>query len=246
VKLSASVRGEGEQDAGRGNGPGPAVATADPALLAELTTAADRLESARPEAIIAWAVERFGDRLAVAASFQDCVVIDLAVQVAPAITVVFVDTGFHFPETLEYLEQVRRHYSLNIEVLSAGLPPDEWPCGTARCCELRKVAPINGFLAGREAWVSGLKRVDTPTRAGAPVVGWDAAKGLVKVNPLATWSEDDVEEYIQTHGLLRHPLNAFGYLSIGCAPATRPVAPGEDPRSGRWAGTAKTECGLNL
>jgi phosphoadenosine phosphosulfate reductase len=242
--VSASVqRSEENQAVGAAL---PAAPCPDPALAAELADTAERLETCTAEEILAWAAERFGTGLVLAASFQDCVLIDLATRVEPRLSVVFVDTGFHFPETLDYVQQVLQRYSLELEVLSAGLSADEWPCGTARCCELRKVAPLNDLLARRSAWLTGLKRVDTPARASAPVVGWDASKGLVKVNPIATWSEDDVEQYIEERGLLRHPLNAFGYLSIGCAPTTVPVAAGEDPRSGRWAGSAKTECGLHL
>jgi phosphoadenosine phosphosulfate reductase len=238
-----------EERAAGSSGPRASVAARsvpDPGLVAELAEASARLETAGPLEVLGYAADRFGDGLVLAASFQDCVLVDLATRVAPAVTVVFVDTGSHFPETFDYLHEVERRYSLRVEVLSAGLPAGEWPCGSARCCELRKVAPLNAFLATRAAWATGLKRVDTPNRADAPIVGWDASKGLVKVNPIARWTEDDVEAYIEEHRLPRHPLNAFGYLSIGCAPTTRPVAPGEDPRSGRWAGTAKTECGLHL
>jgi phosphoadenosine phosphosulfate reductase len=224
----------------------PSTARPDPELAAELAEAAERLEHAGPLQILAYAVERFGAGLVLAASFQDSVLIDLAMRVAPDVAVVFVDTGFHFPETLDYLHEVERRYHLNLEVLSGGLSDSEWRCGTERCCELRKVAPLNRYLATRTAWMTGLKRVDTPARRGAPVVGWDKSKGLVKVNPIATWTEDDVESYVVERRLARHPLNAFGYHSIGCAPTTSPVDDGDDPRAGRWAGTGKTECGLHL
>lgn len=220
----------------------------DPLLLAELAEVSARLEPADPLEILTWAVDRFGDGIVLAASFQDCVLIDLAMRVAPQLTVVFVDTGFHFPETLDYLHEIERRYSLRLEVLDAGLPADEWPCGSARCCELRKVRPLDEYLASKTAWVTGLKRVDTPNRADAPIASWDAGKGrgLVKLNPLAAWTEEDVESYVEERDLPRHPLNAFGYVSIGCAPTTTPVGDGEDPRAGRWAGTGKTECGLHL
>jgi phosphoadenosine phosphosulfate reductase len=213
--------------------------------LDELAALAAELETAPATSAIAWANERFGGRVSLACSFQDCVIVDLAVQVDPAIEVLFLDTGFHFPETLAYVEQVRARYELNLKVLRPGPEADAWPCGTERCCELRKVAPLDAALRDRAAWLTGLKRVDAPTRAHAPVVSWDDQRGLVKVNPIAAWTDDDIALYSADHGLPEHPLVSQGYLSIGCAPTTRPVAPGEDPRAGRWAGTGKTECGLH-
>jgi len=213
---------------------------------AQCEEAASRLEQASAEEIIAWTVERFGGDLLLASSFQDAVLIDLAVKVKPDIEVLFLDTGFHFPETLAYMRELGRRYQLNLRIEESGLSSEESPCGSAQCCELRKVVPLQRAIAGKAAWITGLKRVDTPERADAPVVSWDAAKGVAKVNPLATWSDDDVDAYVAEHGLLRHPLNYVGYISIGCAPTTRPVAPGEDPRAGRWPDSDKTECGLHL
>ncbi len=218
------------------------VVEVDPAEIADVAAA---LETRPATAAIAWAVERFDRRVALACSFQDCVVVDLAVQVDPRIEVLFLDTGSHFPETLAYVEQVRELYDLDLTVVSPGPGADAWPCGSERCCEVRKVEPLGRALAGRGAWLTGLKRVDAPTRAGAPVVSWDAARAMVKVNPMATWTDDDVERYAADHGLPVHPLVPRGYRSIGCAPTTRPVAPDEDPRAGRWSGTGKIECGLH-
>jgi phosphoadenosine phosphosulfate reductase len=212
---------------------------------AELEARGAELETAPAGAVIAWAHDRFDGQVALACSFQDCVVVDLAVRVDPAVEVLFLDTGFHFPETLEYVEEVRARYDLNLRVLRPGPEAARWPCGTERCCELRKVAPLDAALAGRGAWLTGLKRVDAPTRAAAPILSWDDRRGLVKVNPLATWTDEDVSNYAADHGLPVHPLASKGYLSIGCAPTTRPVAPGDDPRAGRWAGSSKTECGLH-
>jgi phosphoadenosine phosphosulfate reductase len=223
-----------------------ALALGPPAALArEIEQAATDLEGAQAEDIFAWAIERFGDGLVVATSFQDCVLIDLAVKAKPSIRFIFLDTGYHFPETLSFLDEVTKHYDLNIEVLAPDIPLDVWPCGSQRCCEFRKVEPLNRALLGLGAWITGLKRVDTPERADAPVVSWDS-KGLVKVNPVATWSDEDIEAYVVEHDLLRHPLSAQGYVSIGCAPTTRPIRVGENPRDGRWPDTAKTECGLHL
>lgn len=214
--------------------------------LEELAARSAELESAPASAIIAWAHDRFEGVVSLACSFQDCVVVDLAVKVDPAMEVLFLDTGFHFPETLAYVEQVRARYDLNLKVLTPGPEAREWPCGSDRCCELRKVVPLDAALEGRGAWLTGLKRVDAATRSEAPVVSWDERRELVKVNPMAAWTDDDTARYVADHGLPSHPLMSRGYLSIGCAPTTRAVAPGEDPRAGRWAGTNKTECGLHV
>ena len=212
----------------------------------ELGELSARFERAPAGAVVRWAWERFGpDGLVLASSFQDCVLIDVVASVAPAIEVVFLDTGFHFTETMEYLEQVRDRYDLKLRVVGPALPPEEWPCGTERCCQLRKVEPLNRVLEGRQAWMTGLRRTEAETRADAPIVGLDPNRGVVKINPLATWSDLDVDGYESDHDLPRHPLRDRGYLSIGCAPTTAPVAPGEDARAGRWRGSEKTECGIH-
>jgi phosphoadenosine phosphosulfate reductase len=221
------------------------AAEPSPAFLAELAEVDARLDGASPAEVVGWAVERFGRSMVLAASFQDIVLIDLAVAADPGIEVVFLDTGFHFPETLDFVDEVRSRYDLRLTVTQPGPEAETWPCGTERCCELRKVAPLRQAVAGRQAWMTALKRVDAPTRSAAPVVAYDPGFGVVKINPMATWTDDDIDRYLEEHDLPVHPLVPFGYLSIGCAPTTRPVAPGEDPRSGRWAGTGKTECGLH-
>jgi phosphoadenosine phosphosulfate reductase len=156
------------------------------------------------------------------------------------------DTGFHFPETLTYVEEVRRRYELNLRVLRPAVGPDEWACGTDQCCHLRKVEPLNRILAERAAWMTGLRRADSPLRADTPVVELDQARGVAKINPLAAWTDDQVAAYATEHDLPVHPLTEKGYASIGCAPTTSPVRNGEHPRSGRWRGMDKTECGLHL
>lgn len=213
---------------------------------AELEAASRELEHAPAGRIVQWAHERYGDGLVLAASFQDCVLIDVAAKAVPRIEVVFLDTQYHFAETLWYVEEVRKRYDLNLTVVEPLVDPDDrWRTDLDGCCGVRKVEPLNRALAGRAAWMSGLRRVDGPHRAGTAAVHWDERRGLVKVNPLVTWSDLDVEGYVRDHDLPVHPLTEKGYPSIGCWPCTSPVAPGEDPRSGRWRGSDKTECGIN-
>ena len=216
-----------------------------PTLAREVEARSQEFESLSAEEIVAWAIRLFSPRLTLACSFQDCVLVDMVVSEEPTTEVLFIDTGFHFPETLQYVDVVARRYELNLRIVRAGLEADASKCGTPRCCELRKVKPLNRALRGQSAWMSGLKRCDAPTRACAPTVSLDEARQLVKVNPLARWSDEDVERYIVEHQLPVHPLRAHGYLSIGCAPTTTPVALGDDRRSGRWKGTRKVECGLH-
>jgi phosphoadenosine phosphosulfate reductase len=215
-------------------------------LREELDERSAAFETAPAGLVVAWAVERFESKLAMACSFQEAVLIDIAVMVDPAIEVVFLDTGSHFPETLEYVEAIQARYDLNLTVTTPAAGADQWPCGNAQCCEFRKVRPLKQALAGKEAWMTGLKRVDAWTRQSAPIVSYDENWGLVKINPLATWTEQDVAGYAADHGIPVHPLLSRGYLSIGCAPTTRPVDEGEDPRAGRWSDSDKVECGLHV
>lgn len=212
----------------------------------ELEVRSRRFETASATEIVAWAHERFGDGLAIAASFQDCVLVDVATKVDPAIEVIFLDTQYHFAETLWYVGQVRRRYELNLTVVEPEVRPDDrWQVDVDDCCRVRKIEPLRRALAGKAAWMSGLRRSESPTRGDAPVVSWDERRGLVKVNPLANWTDADIEGYVRDHDLPRHPLNGKGYPSVGCWPCTDPVAPGEDPRAGRWRGHEKLECGIN-
>lgn len=219
--------------------------------LDELTEASARFEQAPASAIVQWAADRFGTGLVLAASFQDSVLIDVVAGVmtggAPDIEVVFLDTQYHFAETLWYVEQVRQRYNLNLRVMSPTVEPDNlWMTDTEACCAIRKVEPLNRALAGKAAWMSGLRRAESPARANTPIVSYDARRDIVKVNPLATWTDLDVAGYVRDHELLVHPLTDRGYASIGCWPCTRPVSDGEDARAGRWSGSDKTECGLHL
>ncbi len=213
---------------------------------AELATINEAFETTPASTIIRWALDTFGDSLVVASSFEDLVIIDLATKVAPEVEVVFLDTEAHFPETLEFVESTKQRYGLNLTVTKPGPEAASHPCGSDRCCEFRKVEPLRRVLEGKRAWITGLRRSDGPSRADAPIVAWDATFGLVKINPIATWTADDVASYLGDHALPLHPLVPKGYLSIGCAPTTRPVAEGEDIRAGRWAGLDKSECGLHI
>ncbi len=214
--------------------------------LAELAAVSRELETKSASAAIKWAHQRFGSGIVLAASFQDCVLIDVAAKAAPGIEVVFLDTQYHFAETLWYVERVRERYDLNLTVMQPLVSPDDlWQTAPDECCAMRKVEPLARALRGKEAWMTGLRRVESPTRAGAPIAHLDVGRGIVKVNPLAAWTDSDVAAYKGDHELLEHPLVAQGYPSIGCWPCTRPVAPGDDPRSGRWSDRGKMECGLH-
>ena len=211
--------------------------------LAEINA---EFESAPATRIVQWAADHFGPHMSLAASMTDAVLIDLAVKVAPAIEVVFIDTGYHFPETLETVETVRRRYGLNLRIMTVAPHAEElWKVDPGNCCSAVKVGQLDRALAGKAAWMSGLRRDEAESRANATIVGRDL-RGLVKVNPLANWTEADVDDYIERHDVPVNPLTLQGYPSIGCMPCTQPVAPGEDPRSGRWSGRDKTECGLHL
>ncbi len=212
------------------------------------------LELAPAESIIEWAVATFGERFCITSSMADAVLADLAARVAPGIDVVFLDTGYHFAETIGTADAVGATLEVNLIPITpvqsvaeqdAAYGKDLFQRDPDLCCQLRKVQPLSRALASYDAWATGLRRAETHNRVIAPVVGWDAKKSKVKVSPLARWTDDDVERYVAEHGVLVNPLVYDGYPSIGCAPCTRRVAPGDDPRSGRWAGTGKTECGIH-
>ena len=212
------------------------------------------LELAPAEDIIEWAVATFGDRFCVTSSMSDAVLSHLAAKVHPGVDVVFLDTGYHFAETIGTADAVGATMDVNLIPITpvqtvgeqdAEYGPELFKRDPDLCCRLRKVLPLQESLQEYDAWATGLRRAETHNRVIAPVIGWDARKGKVKVSPLARWTDEDVDRYIAEHGVLVNPLLYDGYPSIGCAPCTRRVAPGEDPRSGRWAGTTKTECGIH-
>jgi len=225
------------------------------AATRELAQAADRrFSAAHPIETLAWSARTFGSRLVIASSMADEVVIHLASRAAPGIDVVFLDTGYHFPETLEFRREVAARHDVNVidvtPVLSVveqdeRFGPNLYERDPDACCDMRKVQPLARALEPYDAWVSGVRRDEAATRADTRTVMWDAPRGKVKVNPIAAWTEREVADYAAANGLRFNPLRQLGFLSIGCGPCTRAVRPGEEARSGRWAGFAKTECGLH-
>jgi len=214
--------------------------------LADLAALSRRFEDATAQEIVAWAAETFGDGLVLTSSFQDCVLVDIALKVAPDLEVVFLDTGFHFAETLWFADRMREKYGMNLTVMHPEVEVgDLWQIDVDSCCHARKVEPLSRALEGRSAWMTAVRRVEAPTRANTPIATFDIGRNLVKINPIVTWTDDDVAAYIAENDIPVHPLVDRGYPSIGCWPCTRPVAPGEDPRAGRWSGQTKTECGLH-
>lgn len=212
------------------------------------------LELAPAETIIEWAAATFGERFCLTSSMGDSLLAHLASKVVPGVDVVFLDTGYHFVETLGTRDAVEATLDVNLVTVRPELTvaeqdategKDLFRTDPDRCCFLRKVDPLQRALSGYDAWATGLRRAETRNRVIAPVIGWDARKQKVKVSPIARWSDEQVDRYVAEHGVLVNPLVYDGYPSIGCAPCTRRVAPGEDPRSGRWAGTTKTECGIH-
>ncbi len=212
------------------------------------------LELAPAEVIIEWAVATFGPRFAITSSMGDAVLAHVAGRVAPGVDVVFLDTGYHFVETVGTRDAVAATMPVNLINITpvqsvaeqdATYGKDLFARDPDLCCALRKVKPLEEALSSYDAWATGLRRDETHNRVIAPVIGWDDKKRKVKVSPLARWTADDVDRYIDEHNVLVNPLVYDGYPSIGCFPCTRRVAPGEDPRSGRWAGTGKTECGIH-
>lgn len=235
----------------------PAPPERTPAELEALASeASERFADATAAEVLAWAGETFGDKLAVACSMAgDTVVAHLAGEAAPGVDVLFLETGYHFPETHATRDALKERLPITlVEVLPKQTVAEQdaeygaklHDRDPARCCALRKVEPLNETLAGYQAWVTGVRREDNALRANAQLVEWDATHGMVKINPIAAWTFDDVIAYAEDNLVPVNPLLADGYPSIGCAPCTRRVAPGEDPRAGRWAGLAKTECGIHL
>jgi phosphoadenylyl-sulfate reductase (thioredoxin) len=223
----------------------------------QLAPLAQELEHRSPEEILGWAAQHFAPRLTFATGFgiEGCAIIDMVARASLPVDLFTLDTGLLFPETYELWRQLEARYGVTIRAVrpehtvdeqAALHGPELWGREPDRCCEMRKTAPLRGVLAGFDAWLSAIRRDQTPDRADVPVLGWDGRFGLIKINPLVRWTGDDVRAYVKAHDVPYNPLHDRGYPSIGCWPCTTPVAPGEDPRAGRWRGREKTECGLHL
>ncbi len=215
-----------------------------------------RLESKSPQEVLQWAVERFGTNITLASSFgaEDVVLIDMLHKLAPQTPIFYLDTNKHFPETYQTRDRLQERYGLRfIRVLPEMTLAEQaerygdnlWEKNPNRCCQIRKVEPLANILTRYDAWITGIRREQAPTRANAKKLEWDNKFQLVKFNPLASWTHEQVWSYIREYEVPYNPLHDQHFPSIGCSVCTRPVKPGEDPRAGRWAGFSKTECGLH-
>lgn len=223
----------------------------------DIISLTQQLERQGPRAALAWARATFGQRLAVATGFgpSGIVILHLVSQIDPATKIFYLETDMLFGETLALRDRLQERLGVVVEAVHCGLSLGEqaarygealWRHDPDRCCALRKVAPLRRCLAEKGAWVTGIRRDQSPSRAATQVVAWDEANGLIKINPLAAWTSDQGWEYIQAHDLPFNPLHQLGFPSLGCWTCTRAVLPGEDRRAGRWDGFTKTECGLHL
>ncbi|MFQ5464352.1 MAG: phosphoadenylyl-sulfate reductase [Thermodesulfobacteriota bacterium] len=221
----------------------------------ELGKVNDELEGSPPQDVLRWVVDNFArEDFALACSFGEPVLVDMLVKIKPDARIFSLDTGLHFAETLELKDEIERKYGIRIEMYRPKLTLDEmereygpelWKRNPDECCRIRKVEPLKEVLSGLKAWITGIRRDQSPTRKNAPVVGIDPKHGLVKVNPLVNWTSRDVWEYLERNGVPYNRLLDQAFASVGCEPCTRPIIPGEDERAGRWDGFAKTECGLH-
>jgi phosphoadenosine phosphosulfate reductase len=207
--------------------------------------------------VIEWGLSEYGGEIAIASSFgaEDVVLIDMAAKLAPRFRVFTLDTDFLFPETYALIDRIEQRHGITVEKTRAEFSPIEqartlgealWTRQPDVCCNLRKVEPLTKKLAELKGWITGIRRDQSPARANARKIEWDARFGLVKLNPLGSWNWKDLWQYIKANDVDYNPLHDQNYPSIGCTHCTRPVLPGEDPRAGRWSGTAKTECGLHV
>lgn len=224
---------------------------------AEIEAASQQLADSSPAAILQWAVNTFGDRLTMATAFgaEGCCIIHMLAEIDPRVRIFNLETGYQFAETLELRERIKERYGIEVELVKPDLTVAEYeeehggPLYTIRpdqCCYDRKIVPLRRAVIGYEAWISAIRRDQTTHRAKAGVVQWDAKFNLVKVNPLLNWTKKDVWGFVLKHNIPYNPLHDQGYPSIGCWPCTQPVGNGEDERAGRWAGSAKKECGLHV
>jgi phosphoadenosine phosphosulfate reductase len=223
----------------------------------EIASAAAKLADASPQVILRWAVETFGSQLTMATAFgaEGCCLIHMLAEIGPDVRIFNLDTGYQFAETLELRERIRRRYGIDVELVRPELTVAEYeqehggPLYRHRpdqCCHDRKIVPLRKAVAGYTAWISAIRRDQTADRGAASVVEWDAKFDLVKVNPLLSWTRKDVWNFVLKNDVPYNPLHDRGYPSIGCQPCTGPAGDGTDERAGRWAGTAKRECGLHV
>ena len=230
--------------------------TPDDAFLNELKQSSERLETATSPQIIQWAVDRFGDKLTMATAFgpEGMTIIHMLASIAPDLHVFNLETGYQFPETLDMVRRIRERYGMEIELASAETTVEQfeqmhggplYKRNPDKCCFERKIVVLRRVLKEKSAWMSAIRRDQSPDRARAPIVGWDKKFGLVKISPLANSTKQDIWKMITDEDVPYNPLHDQGYTSIGCQPCTRSVLFGEDERAGRWSGTQKTECGLH-
>lgn len=226
---------------------------------AELKAWGDSFESKQPQDVLAAAIERYAPKIVLACSFgaEDVALVDMVHRINPSVPLFYLDTDFLFAETYATRDRIIKHYDLKpaqvLQVKSLLTPERQaelhgdalWAKEPDRCCQLRKVEPLTRVLQGFDAWITGIRRDQAPSRANAGLIEWDQKFELVKVNPLARWSWADVWTYLRVYEVPYNPLHDQNYPSIGCTHCTAPVAPGDDPRAGRWKNFAKTECGLH-
>jgi phosphoadenosine phosphosulfate reductase len=225
-------------------------------MVDELKQAAAQLEGQSPQEILRWAVEQYFPRITMATAFgaEGCAIIHMLAEIRTDVHIFNLETGYQFPETLETRQRLMDRYGIDVKLVQSATSVAEmerqhggpiYDRDPNLCCQIRKVVPLRRALEGFDAWISAIRRDQTPDRADSQVLEWDAKFGLVKVNPLAAWTKKDVWSFIMEHEIPYNPLHDQGYPSIGCRPCTRPVQSGEDDRAGRWAGTDRTECGLH-
>ncbi len=230
--------------------------TASPEQLEQIRLDSERFETATPQEIIRWAVDRYFPQLTMATAFgpEGCVILQMLSEIQPRTHVFNLETGYQFQETLDLRDKIAQRYGIEVELRRPELTVEQYEAQHGgplyktqpdRCCFDRKVVVLRQAVEGMEAWMSGIRRDQSPDRAQAPIVDWDAKFGLVKISPLANWTKADVWKFIVANDVPYNPLHDQGYPSIGCWPCTRSVHAGEDERAGRWSGTEKTECGLH-
>ncbi|HHL40158.1 MAG TPA: phosphoadenylyl-sulfate reductase [Deltaproteobacteria bacterium] len=222
----------------------------------ELSRVNEELDSKGPEDALRWALDNFHPNVALACSYgpEDVALVDMLLRIRPDARVFYLDTELLFKETYDVRDRIAEKYGLKAERFASRMSleemekeygPELWKRDPKKCCQIRKISALKEALGTLSAWITGIRREQSPTRANAPIVGWDSLFNLVKINPLVKWTEAQVWEYIRSNDVPYNVLHDRNYPSIGCEPCTQPVKPGEDPRAGRWAGHAKTECGLH-